>query len=263
MSDSPDQNNSCHEKKVHKTCGIFGLISFSTILPLHIHTSIDEMAEFTWLWPMIGALIGIVAGALGFVLLDLLNLSALLAAALIYSFSIWFTGFHHLDGLVDFGDGMMVHGSPEKKVDVMRDKRIGTGGLAYLLIVGLVTFAAIASAPAAVIFYIILVSELAAKMGIVACATFSKPYPDGTGRYFIESMNKRKLLLSLILTSIVGFLAFNITGVIGIAGGILAGALIALVTMKKFECATGDVLGTSNEVARMVALVLMVAVLTI
>ena len=30
--------------------GFLGLISFSTILPLNIHTSIQEMAKLTWLW---------------------------------------------------------------------------------------------------------------------------------------------------------------------------------------------------------------------
>jgi adenosylcobinamide-GDP ribazoletransferase len=262
MSDYNEMKNG-NQKKVSRINGIFGLISFSTILPLNIHTSIEEMAKFTWIWPMIGALIGIIVGTFGFLLVDLLHLPILIAAALIYSFSIWFTGFHHLDGLVDFGDGMMVHGSPEKKIDVMRDKRIGTGGIVYLLMVGLVTFAAIGSAPAVVIFYIILVSEMAAKMGIVTCATFSQPFPDGTGRSFIESMNKKILLVSFILTSAVGFLVFNTAGIIGITIGILAGVLIAFIAKKNFKWATGDVLGTSNEIARMLALVIMVAFLSI
>jgi adenosylcobinamide-GDP ribazoletransferase len=182
---------------------------------------------------------------------------------MIYSFSIWFTGFHHLDGLIDFGDGMMVHGSPEKKIEVMRDKRIGTGGLAYLLIVGLITFTSIASVPIGFIFYIILISEIAAKMGIVSCATFSKPFPDGTGKYFIEAMNMKILLLSFILTSAIGFLAFNTVGIIGVTMGILSGGLIALIAKKNFKWATGDVLGTSNEVARMLALLIMVAWFTL
>jgi len=262
MSDYNEMKNG-NQKKVSRINGIFGLISFSTILPLNIHTSIEEMAKFTWIWPMIGALIGIIVGTFGFLLVDLLHLPILIAAALIYSFSIWFTGFHHLDGLVDFGDGMMVHGSPEKKIDVMRDKRIGTGGIVYLLMVGLVTFAAIGSAPAVVIFYIILVSEMAAKMGIVTCATFSQPFPDGTGRSFIESMNKKILLVSFILTSAVGFLVFNTARIIGITMGILAGVLIAFIAKKNFKWATGDVLGTSNEIARMLALVIMVAFLSI
>jgi len=152
----------------------------------------------------------------------------------------------------------MVHGSPEKNIGVMRDKRIGTGGIAYILIVGLITFAAIGSSPAILIFYILLVSEIAAKMGIVTCATFSKPFPDGTGRFFIESMNKKLLLLSFILASSVGFLTLNVLGIIGITTGLLSGIIIALIAKKNFTWATGDVLGTSNEVARMLALVIMV-----
>ena len=262
MSNSTDLNDN-KQKKVRKINGFFGLISFSTILPINIHTTIEEMTLFTWIWPIIGGLIGIIVGTFGFLIADLFHLPILIAAALIYSFSIWFTGFHHLDGLIDFGDGMMVHGSPEKKIDVMRDKRIGTGGIAYLLIVGLITFAAIGSSPLILIFYLLMISEIAAKMGIVTCATFSNAFPDGTGRPFIESMNKKKLLLSLIISLALGFIIFNTIGIIGIMMGLLSGAIIAIITKKSFTWATGDVLGTSNEVARMLSLVIMVTLLLI
>ncbi|MGB7969223.1 MAG: adenosylcobinamide-GDP ribazoletransferase [Methanobacterium sp.] len=261
MSDSPELND--ENKEVRNINGFFGLISFSTILPLNIHTTIEEMALFTWIWPIIGGLIGIIVGTFGFLIVDLFHLPILIAAALIYSFSIWFTGFHHLDGLIDFGDGMMVHGSPEKKIAVMRDKRIGTGGIAYLLMVGLITFAAIGSTPLILIFYVLVISEIAAKMGIVTCATFSKAFPDGTGRPFIESMNKKKLLISFIISLALGFLIFNSTGIIGVTMGLLSGAIIAFVSKKSFIWATGDILGTSNEIARMLALVAMVTLLLI
>lgn len=241
--------------------GFFGLISFSTILPLNIHTTIEEMAKFTWLWPMIGLMIGLVVGCFGFATVNLIHLSPFIAAALIYSFSIWFTGFHHLDGLIDFGDGLMVHGTPEKKIEVMRDKRIGTGGMANLLMVGLITFASIGSVPAASIFYILIISEMAAKMGIVGCAALSKPFPNGTGRSFIDSMDKIRLIFSIVLTSAVGFLIFNTTGVVGILTGMIAGFIVALIARRNFEYATGDVLGTSNEVARMLAILIMVTLI--
>ncbi|WP_394325417.1 adenosylcobinamide-GDP ribazoletransferase [Methanobrevibacter arboriphilus] len=53
----------------------------------------------------------------------------------------WFNGFHHLDGLIDIGDALMVHGTPEKKISVMRDSMIGTGGIALFFIVGILTIA--------------------------------------------------------------------------------------------------------------------------
>lgn len=256
-----DHEPSSTPRKLGKFRGIPGLVSFSTILPINIHTSIDEMAKFTWFWPIIGGLIGILVGLFGFLLLDILHVSQLVAAALIYSFIIWFNGFHHLDGLIDFGDGMMVHGTPEKKITVMRDTNVGVGGISYFLMVALITFTTISSAPAAVIFYILFISEMAAKMGIVTCATFSKPFPNGTGRFFIESMNIKLLAVSFILTSAIGFLAFNTVGILGVIGGLIGGAFIALVARKNFKWATGDVLGTSNEFARIIALLIMTTVL--
>jgi len=220
--------------------GFLGLISFSTILPLNIHTSIQEMAKFTWLWPIIGGFIGILVGLLGYVTMDLITIPQLVAAAIIYSFAIWFTGFHHLDGLVDFGDAVM----------------------AYLFIVGILTVASIASAPIGLIFFILLVSEVAAKLGLVTCSTFSKPYPNGTGKYFIEAMTPKILLLSLIITLIIGYLVLNTTGIIGIAGGLIGGIIMAVVSRMKFIYATGDILGASNEISRMIALVLMIGYLS-
>jgi adenosylcobinamide-GDP ribazoletransferase len=238
--------------------GFMGLVSFSTILPLNIHTSISEMAKFTFIWPLIGGFIGIIVGVFGWLLMDQLHLYSLLSAALIYSLAISFTGFHHLDGLVDFGDGLMAHGVPERRIEIMRDKRIGTGGLAALLTVSLITFTSIAAIPAIYILPTLFVSEVAAKVSLVSCATFSKPLNNGTGKYFIESMNWKLLTVIAIITIILGFIFLKYTGVFGILGGLVAGLIMVLITRRSFKYATGDILGASNEIGRMLSLLIMV-----
>jgi adenosylcobinamide-GDP ribazoletransferase len=245
--------------------GFLGLVSFSTILPLNIHSTIQEMAKFTFIWPIIGAFIGIIAGGFGWLLVYPLHLSPLLSAALIYSLVISFTGFHHLDGLIDCGDGIMAHGDPERKIEIMRDKRIGTGGLAMLLMVSLATVASIASLSAVYILPAIFVSEVAAKLSLISCATFSEPLNDGTGQYFINNMDWKLLTGSVALCIILGFLGFNYlgvtgnyTGVVGILGGFVSGLLMALITWKNFKRANGDILGASNEMGRMLSLLFMV-----
>ncbi|EKQ55852.1 MAG: cobalamin-5'-phosphate synthase [Methanobacterium sp. Maddingley MBC34] len=245
--------------------GFLGLVSFSTILPLNIHSTIQEMAKFTFIWPIIGAFIGIIAGGFGWLLVYPLHLSPLLSAALIYSLVISFTGFHHLDGLIDCGDGLMAHGDPERKIEIMRDKRIGTGGLAMLLMVSLVTVASIASLSAVYILPAIFVSEVAAKLSLISCATFSEPLNDGTGQYFINNMDWKLLTGSVALCIILGFLGFNYlgvtgnyTGVVGILGGFVSGLLMVLITRKNFKRANGDILGASNEMGRMLSLLFMV-----
>lgn len=243
--------------------GFLGLLSFSTILPLNIHTTLEEMARFTWLWPILGGFIGIIVGLVGFVFMDLLHIPQLVAAGVVYSFAIWFTGFHHLDGLIDFGDAVMAHGDPPKRIDIMRDMRVGTGGIAYFFVVAIITFASIASAPIGLIFFMLLVSEVAAKLGLLTCCAFTEPYANGTGKYFVEAMNKKLLLLSLVIALIIGYLVLNSVGLIGIIGGLIGGIVMAVVVKMKFGHATGDILGTSNEISRMVALLLMVSYLSI
>jgi adenosylcobinamide-GDP ribazoletransferase len=76
-------------------------------------------------------------------------------------------------------------------------------------------------------------------------------------------MNKKLLLLSFILASAIGFLIFNMLGLVGVTMGLLSGVIIALIAKKNFTWATGDVLGASNEVARMLALVIMVTLFTL
>ncbi len=252
------QSASITFKKVSKIRGLAGLISFSTILPLNIHTTIEEMAAFTWFWPIIGGLIGIFVGSVGYLSLNIMHLPPLITAALVYSFAIWFTGFHHLDGLMDMGDGLMVHGDHNKKIEVMRDMSIGTGGISLFFIIAIITFSAISTIPASLIFLILLISEIAAKMSLLTCATFSKPLSNGTGRFFIDSMNIPLLILSLILTSIIGFLAINIVGILGIIGGLIGGAIVSIIASKHFKYITGDVLGASNEIGRAISLIVMI-----
>jgi adenosylcobinamide-GDP ribazoletransferase len=237
--------------------GLLGLLSFSTILPLNVHTSIEEMAKVTWLWPLLGGIIGVFIGAVGFVFVNLLPIDQLITAAIVYSFAISFTGFHHLDGLIDMGDALMAHGDYKKKIGIMRDSRIGTGGIASFFIIALITVASINAISPSSIFLVLLISEIGAKMGLITCCALSRPFPDGTGKFFIESMNMKLLLLSLILCFIVGFILFNVIGVLGIIGGAIAGVILALVSRKSFYWTTGDILGASNEVGRMLSLLIM------
>ncbi|WP_414470400.1 adenosylcobinamide-GDP ribazoletransferase [Methanobacterium sp. ACI-7] len=257
----PKKQPSTNFKKIPKLGGILGLISFSTILPINIHTSIEEMASFTWFWPIIGGMIGIFVGTVGFLSLNVLHLPSLLTSALVYSFAIWFTGFHHLDGLMDMGDGLMVHGDYAKKINVMRDMMIGTGGISLFLIIALITFSSINAIPAALIFLVLLVSEISAKMSLLSCATFSTPLSNGTGQHFINSMNIPLLVFSLVITSIIGFFALKLTGILGIIGALIGGYIISMIAKKHFRYATGDILGASNEIGRAVSLVVMITAL--
>src|SRR3990170_5358202 len=114
------------------------LIAFLTIIPVGMDSDwLMDAANYMFLFPAIGALIGLLAGLLAWVLFRVLP--NLVVGILALGFILLVTGLHHIDGLLDFGDGIMYQGTPEKKIEIMHDQQTGAGGLTLGLISMLTT----------------------------------------------------------------------------------------------------------------------------
>ena len=251
-----DQNNDDYfEKQSPSTLrSIGGLLTFSTILPLNVYTTIDEMAKLTWFWPVLNGLIGLIATIIAFILTRFLHFEPLLVATIIYGFLLII-------------NGVMVHGPPEKKLSIMKDPMTGVGGIATGFIVGTITIAAFSSlinyayAVSFNILLLIIVAEISAKIGLTTCCISSQASEDGIGKYFIKYMNLKNYVIGLIICFIIS-VALSLgpgihIGLLGIIGGAFGGALTALLAKKHLKIANGDVLGTSNELGRLFSLLAM------
>lgn len=236
---------------------IGGLATFSTILPINIYTSIEEMAKMTWFWPIINCLVGILGAAIGYCLYTYFYLSPIVIATIIYGFFLIINGFNHLDGLMDLGDGVMVHGSPEKKIAVMKDPITGVGGIATMFIVGTISIAALYSIISYQQFGLIIIAEMSAKVGLLSTCILSKSGTTGIGKYFIDYMNTPKYILGLAIALIIAYLINPYIGIIGVIGGIFGGVLTSFIGRRHIKIANGDVLGASNELGRMFSLIAM------
>lgn len=270
-----DKNNDDYfEKQSPSTLrSIGGLLTFSTILPLNIYTTIDEMARLTWLWPVLNGLIGLIATIIAFILAKFIHFDPILIAAIVYGFLLLINGFNHFDGLMDFGDGVMVHGSPEKKLSIMKDPMTGVGGIATGFIAGTITIAAYTSlinysyAVGFNLLLLIIVAEIAAKIGLTTCCICSQASEEGIGKYFIKYMNLKNYVVGLIICFILSVALSLVPGIhiglLGIIGGAFGGALTALIAKKHLKIANGDVLGTSNELGRLFSLLAMLVLISI
>jgi len=269
-----EKNNDDYFEKQNPSVlrSIGGLLTFSTILPLNVYTTIDEMAKLTWFWPVINGFIGLMGAIIAFILAKFIHFDALLIAAIVYGFLLIINGFNHFDGLMDFGDGVMVHGNPQKKLSIMKDPMTGVGGISTGFVVGTITIAAYTS----LISYayainlnfllLIIVAEISAKIGLTTCCISSKAAEEGIGKYFIEYMNLKNYVIGLIICFIIATLlslgpGFHI-GLLGIIGGAFGGALTSLIAKKHLEIANGDVLGTSNELGRLFSLIAMLILIS-
>lgn len=238
---------------------LLGLLTFSTILPINIFTSIEYMTKLTWCWPFLHIFIGCLAAIVGYVSLDILHLNSFFTATIVYAFLMLITGYNHLDGVMDMADGVMVHGEPERKIRVMKDSSVGAGGVATLFLVASLTIAGIYNILDYNFILGIIICEMCAKTSLITTALLSKPLTPGIGSYFIKETTPINYLASTLIIAVVAFLLGNIVGVVGVLGSIISGIVIAFIARRNFGLANGDVLGMSNEVGRLFTLLFMAA----
>lgn len=256
-----EDDNYFEDEEFSPIKSLLGLLTFSTILPIRVYTSIEYMTKLTWCWPFLHLLIGILAAVCGYLSLNFLHLNSFFTAAIVYAFLMIITGYNHLDGVMDMADGVMVHGDFERKIRVMKDSSVGAGGVATLFIVASLTVAGIYNILDYNFIFGIVICEMVAKTSLLTTALLSMPLTPGIGSYFIFETTPSKYLISTVIVCIIAFLLGGGVGVCGVLGAMISGIIIALIAKRNFACANGDVLGMSNEVGRLMALLFMASAL--
>ena len=59
---------------------LLGLLTFSTILPINVFTSIEYMTRLTWCWPFLHLIIGVLAAVCGLICGGFLHLNTFLTS---------------------------------------------------------------------------------------------------------------------------------------------------------------------------------------
>ncbi|MEM0216487.1 MAG: adenosylcobinamide-GDP ribazoletransferase [Candidatus Bathyarchaeia archaeon] len=234
------------------------LISFLTILPVGMSEDcLKDAAEHMYLFPIIGALIGSIGGAMA--LLLSFFLPNIIVGGLTCGFILLLTGLHHVDGLLDFGDGLMCHGPPDRKIKAMHDVNTGTGGLTLGLITILTTAFCISQLGKNIVFQALVVAETTAKLSMVVLARMGRSAHEGMNTYFVNAMHSAhgnlKLLIALGLSIIIGFSVLGMMGILMIVMGFISATVMLLISNNQFGGITGDVMGATNELTRMFSLI--------
>jgi len=237
---------------------IGSIFSFLTIFPTS-NANLETVAKHMYLFPIVGIVIGLLVGSLGFGLsffLDPLIVSLLVVASLALV-----TGIHHTDGLADFADGLMAKGTKEKKLGAMKDLSTGSAGVVsiVLYLVGLII--AISLSTGFQLFLAILLSEIIAKFSMVLMASFAKSASIGSNSPFVELMkNRKKLLVALTITLIPLISLGGTTGLIIFTSCSLLTLFIIGISSRSFGGITGDILGATNELTRLASLLIFVSI---
>ena len=119
---------------------------FATRIPLPHAAPVTgaDVARASWTLPLVGLVIGIIAAA-AYAIAFRTGLPPLIAAALAVTAALLTTGALHEDGLADSCDGLGGGADRERRLEIMRDSRIGTYGACALVLSLLLRIGALAA----------------------------------------------------------------------------------------------------------------------
>ena len=269
-----------------------GLMAFLTSIPVKMDESfLDISSRYMFLFPVIGAIIGIIVGVYArfannvlFLLFETLQnlfffgsykfvfdfLAKGLGAAMTIAFLFVVIGLQHTDGLVDVGNALGIkNASLKEKVDIAHEWTVTRTGALLAILVSFLTFLFIFFIKTDFIIQAVIVAEVSAKLAMVTTGWQGKSPPSQfyenrweKGRSFIDSIKKKNSLysISLLVSIIVSITLLGFSGLLAIISSIAVGGFMIYVGNQVFEGVNGDIFGATNEIARMVALFVLVII---
>lgn len=205
-----------------------------------------------WAFPLVGALVGGVSAAVLCAALAV-GIAPEMAAGIALVAGILATGGLHEDGLADVADGFGGGRDRARKLEIMRDSRIGSyGGLALILSLGL-RWQAIAlltvESPKLAAFALIALA-VSSRAGLpLALLWMPAARTDGMGKSASGTTRARALISVAIAALALAVLVGPVAALIVIAVQATVQLAFARLAMRQIGGQSGDVLGAMQQLA--------------
>ncbi|MBX3597281.1 MAG: adenosylcobinamide-GDP ribazoletransferase [Rhizobiaceae bacterium] len=235
---------------------------FFTRLPLpHFDLPGKTLGGALWAAPLVGVAVAIAGGA-AYTLSHAIGINEGVAAAIALAITMLFTGCLHEDGLADTADAFGGGRTIARKLEIMRDSRIGTYGASALAMSVLLRWTSLASLPGGASAVCALIAAHTASRGALALFVQRTPYARADGlAASVGSVSNTVLLASLCLGALPLLLL-----------GIGPAIILALIIGATFLCLrslfirqiggiTGDTLGAAQQAIEICMLIAAAAIL--
>lgn len=206
------------------------------------------------------SLVGLLLGLLLSVLLLLLDplLPQLAVAALLVVALVLLTGGLHLDGLMDSCDGLFGGRTPARRLEIMRDSRVGSFGVLGGVCALLLKFAFFASLERHALLVALLVVLPSARWAMVlALHVFPPARPSGLGMTFQQTVTLQRMLLAGSIALIVALVFAHLAGALIWGAATLTAIALGSWITRRIGGLTGDTYGAIAEITEVILLLLL------
>jgi len=241
------------------------LIAFSLLsrLPVPVDHELagKRGACATWAYPIVGLVLGLIAGIIGTTLHWFGAPTGIAAIAALGSLVI-LTGGMHEDGLADCADGFGGAMEKDQRLTIMKDSRIGAFG-AVALVLFIMARASGMDSLIHLSFIAPLMAVGAASRLPMILAMYAMPNArEGGLSSSIGTPPETAIGIAITLTLVICFICIGWAGIFVFAWAMIAAGVMATLAHKAIGGKTGDVLGAIQQWAEVGALGAAVAALT-
>lgn len=226
-------------------------------LPLPNHQGTG--AASAWAWPLVGAVLGGCGAALASAALWL-GITPGVTAALVLALGAMLTGGLHEDGLSDTADGLYGGWTKARRLEIMKDSRVGSYGVLALLLVTLARWSALT----AVLVYgghwaalVVTGAMSRAPMALVMALL-----PNARGDGLSHATGRPAPATALVALALAAGIAALMTGWAAVSlvfAALGAAILLAFLALRKIGGQTGDILGATQQLAEVACLAVLSA----
>lgn len=228
-----------------------------TRLPLPNHRSTG--AGSAWTWPLVGATLGAMAAALASGAIWL-GVTPGVTSAFVLAGLAMLTGGLHEDGLSDTADGFFGGRTRERRLEIMKDSRIGSYGMLALMLVTLARWSALTALLVHEAHWAALIATGALSRASMALMMAALPNARGDG--LSHATGRPPLQVALLGTALalaIAVLFAGFTTLILAPVAFVVMVLLSVSALRRIGGQTGDVLGASQQLVEVACLTVLSA----
>lgn len=232
-----------------------------TRLPLPNHRPTG--ASSAWAWPLVGAVLGVMAATVAQGALWL-GVTPSIAAVLVLATLALLTGGLHEDGLSDSADGLFGGWTKARRLEIMKDSRVGSYGVLALVLVTLARWSGLT----AVLVYgqgwadVAGALMAAGALGRMPMAMIMAVLPNARGEGLSHATGRPSFRVALVGAAMAIGLTVLVAGwavLPMLAAVVLVTGALALSALRRIGGQTGDILGAAQQLAEAACLAVLSA----
>ena len=202
----------------------------------------DAFGRSTRFFPLVGLVLGICYALAAWLLVYFIGMRTL-TAVLLLILPLLLTGGLHADGFMDTADGVFSGRERERKLEIMKDSRVGSFGVVSFVLLMFLQFALLFDMHPFLLVPALFIMPIIGRMAMVlAIACFPYARADGMGKTFADMADRKTIVTASVMT-VVFVLPCGLLASVALMLGILFALLFCRAMTTTLGGVTGDVYG--------------------